>query len=228
MGKTEAVRVVTSTVNLILTLSFAPECAACGMPLDRPVDGCVCAACWLAIAPAPHVDWPAGPLADAAAGGDYDGSLRAIVHAFKYDGRTSLARPLAGLMRAQSGRLLDDADWLVPVPLHPWRRMRRGFNQSTELARALGIPVRPLLWRVRPTHPQADLNASQRLRNVSQAFRLSPLLSARAQRDLRGRVVVLVDDVRTTGATLHACAEVLERAGVGEVRAITAAVRAAA
>jgi predicted amidophosphoribosyltransferase len=104
--------------------------------------------------------------------------------------------------------------------------MRRGFNQAADLAVALGgPPVRPLLYRVRATAPQADLSAADRRRNVRRAFRVSPLARAGTRADIRGQVVVLVDDVRTTGATLHACAEVLATAGASEVRALTAAVR---
>jgi ComF family protein len=162
----------------------------------------------------------------ASAAGEYVGSLRQILHAFKYDGRRSLAHPLADLMRTSGRDVLDGADCVVPVPLHPWRRMRRGFNQAADLAVALGgPPVRPLLCRVRATAPQADLSAADRRRNVRQAFRVSPLARAGTRADIRGQVVVLVDDVRTTGATLHACAEVLATAGASEVRALTAAVR---
>jgi len=208
-----------------LRVAFAPRCAACGVPLEHPVDGCVCGACWMAVDPPPLVEWPAGPLRKAAAGGDYTGTLRRIVHAFKYEQRRSLAGPLADLMRLRGGDVLADADYLVPVPLHPFRRIRRGFNQAADLACSLGLPVRPLLWRVRATRMQADLNVTERGQNVRHAFRVSPLVSRTAREEVRGRIVVLVDDVRTAGATLHACAEVLERAGAGEVRAITVAVR---
>ena len=225
MGKTEAIRAGVALANTLLTVTFAPECAACASPLASPLGGCICASCWCSIEPAPQVEWPAGPLVKAAAAGDYIGSLRQIIHAFKSDGRRSLARPLADLMRSSGQDVLDGADCIVPVPLHPWRRMRRGFNQAAALAVALGAPVRPLLWRVRATTPQADLSAADRRQNVKRAFRVSPLLRAGTRSDLRGQVVVLVDDVRTTGATLHACAEVLAAAGAGEVRALTVAVR---
>lgn len=135
-----------------------------------------------------------------------------------------LARPLGGLMRAAGADLLRDADCVVPVPLHPWRRLSRGFNQADYLARQLGLPVVPALWRSRATAPQTGLPAAARRRNVQNAFTLSPLLSrASRERWVADRTVVLVDDVRTTGATLNACAAVLMRAGAREIRALTVA-----
>jgi predicted amidophosphoribosyltransferase len=109
------------------------------------------------------------------------------------------------MMRAAGSAILGDTD--VSVPVHPWRRMRRGFNQADDLARRLDVPVLRALWRGRATAPQTGLSAAARRRNVRAAFRLSPFLShVRCRRLLEGRVVVLVDDVRTTGATLDACA----------------------
>jgi ComF family protein len=227
MGKTQALRLAVSAGNTLLRVALAPHCGACGAPLDDPLSGCVCPACWAGVEPPPQVAWPTGPITDARAGGDYVGSLRRIVHAFKFDGRRSLAQPLADLMVRRGGAVLAGADAVVPVPLHPWRRVRRGFNQAADLAARLGPPVVHALWRTRLTSPQADLTAAERQRNVRDAFALSPFLAHRTRDALRAQVVVLVDDVRTTGATLHACAEALERAGVRDIRAITAAVRAA-
>jgi ComF family protein len=150
--------------------------------------------------------------------GAYDGALRSIVHALKYDGRRSLADPLAVRMRDCGHWVLDDADVLVPVPLHPSRRRERGFNQAADLARRIGMPVEPLLRRVRPTVAQTTLAAGQRHGNVRGAF-----AATRRAADFSGRIVVLVDDVSTTGATLEACARTLLESGVSEVRALTAA-----
>ena len=161
------------------------------------------------------------------AAGQYDGALREIIHAFKYQGRRSLARPLGRLLRRHAGGLLEGAACAVPVPLHPWRRLRRGFNQSADLARETGLPVVHALWRARATVPQSGLPPAARHRNVRNAFVLSPLLSAgRRTPVLGGAVVVIVDDVRTTGATLDACARLLKAAGAREVRALTVAAAA--
>ena len=150
--------------------------------------------------------------------GAYDGALRAVVHALKYEGRRSLALRLATLMHQRGDDMLDGAACVVPVPLHPSRRRHRGFNQAEDLARQLQLPVVAALARVRPTATQTDLPAAQRHRNMRNAF-----APTRACRALAGTVVVIVDDVCTTGATLEACARVLKDAGVREVRALTAA-----
>ena len=150
--------------------------------------------------------------------GAYDGVLRKIVHALKYDGRRSLARTLGTMMRDRGAGILDDAACAVPVPLHASRRRERGFNQAADLAQHLGLPVVAALRRVRATATQTGLPAAQRHRNVRDAFATTPAAAA-----LSRAVVVVVDDVSTTGATLEACARVLKEAGVREVRALTAA-----
>jgi ComF family protein len=167
---------------------------------------------------------PPGAVELARSAGEYDGPLRAIIHAFKYDGRRSLASPLGELLRNAAGDVLNEVSCAVPVPLHPWRRLHRGFNQAADLAAALPVPVAHALWRRRLTSPQTGLTAAARRRNVRGAFRISPLLRRGViESMIAGRIVVLVDDVRTTGATLDACAHVLMGAGAKEVRAITVA-----
>ena len=220
MGKAEALRLAVGAATTLrraalagtealVAATLAPACVACDRALDAPLRGPVCQWCW----------------ADARrAAGGYDGSLPRIIHAFKYDGRRSLARPLGTMLREHGEPVLQDAACVVPVPLFPWRRLRRGFNQAADLAQHLDRPVVHALWRVRPTPPQAGLTAAARGRNVRAAFRLSPLLSGQARHTfIEGRTVVVIDDVMTTGATLRACADVLRAAGANEVRLLTLA-----
>ena len=202
----------------VLSVVLAPECVACGGLLERPTSGPVCAGCWRSLveAPSPPAVCLGGKVGLAGAIGEYDGALRATIHALKYEGRRSLAWRLSALMRDRGVGVLTGADAVVPVPLHPSRRRSRGFNQAHDLARHLGLPVCDVLTRTRATSTQTDLPAEERRRNVRDAFAL------RCRVSLPG-IVVLVDDVCTTGATLDACAGVLNDAGVGEVRALTAA-----
>jgi ComF family protein len=106
----------------------------------------------------------------------------------------------------------------VPVPLHAARQRARGFNQADDLARHIGPPVVRALKRIRDTVTQTTLPASERQTNVAGAFRVTREAAA-----LRGATVLLIDDVRTTGATLDACATALKAAGTRSVFALTAA-----
>jgi ComF family protein len=180
--------------------------------LDRPLSGAICERCWSAIA---RFAPPATAI------GEYDGVLREIIHALKYQGRRSAAPRLSALMAEQGMHVLNGADAVVPVPLHAKRERERGFNQADDLARGLGLPVIPLLRRVRSTKPQVDLPAKARRLNVEGAFEVIDLSGRPEGRRLQ--VLVIVDDVMTTGATLEACACVLREAGAREVRALTAA-----
>lgn len=156
-------------------------------------------------------------MSRSAAIGAYDGALRCIVHALKYDGRRSVAPRLGALMRESGRGVLRDADGVVPVPLHPRRQRERGFNQAADLAVHLGVPVVHALRRTRPTVSQVALPADDRRANVRGVFAIA------RRAPVRGSRLVLVDDVSTTGATLEACAEALVAGGAAEVYALTAA-----
>jgi ComF family protein len=152
--------------------------------------------------------------------GFYDGSLRRLIHLFKYAGMKPLARTLAGyLERALS---IDDRfDAVVAVPLHWRKKWARGFNQAELLARFIarhrGIPLVNALRRKRSTGVQAGLAMAGRRRNVAGAF------TARLSADLKGKRILLIDDVMTTGATASACASALKRAGAASVSLATLA-----
>jgi len=150
--------------------------------------------------------------------GAYEGTLRKLIHLFKYSGIRRMAEPLAALL---AGALPRDRrfDLVAPVPLHWRRKWQRGFNQSELLGRAIGrargIPVRNVLRRGVATRAQAGLSNAQRRENVAGAFR--------ARRRVAGLRVLLIDDVMTTGATLGACARALKKAGAKSVSVLALA-----
>jgi ComF family protein len=146
--------------------------------------------------------------------GSYEGTLRQLVHLFKYGGVRPLARPF-GRFLAQALPRGASFDVIVPMPLHWFKQWQRGFNQADLLAREIGhkwgVPVRPVIRRRRATSPQAGLTNAKRRANVRGAFRVA------RGKPLQGMRVLLVDDVVTTGATASACARVLKRAGAAHV-----------
>jgi ComF family protein len=198
-----------------LRMIDAPQCACCGIPFVVAVGADTrCPAC---LSNPPEFDVGRAALV-------YDAISAPLVTALKFhDQWAGLER--YGQMMLRVGRpLLDGADVIIPVPLH-WRRLlTRKFNQSALLAFALsahsGVPCQPeWLRRVRYTRPQMHLDRATRLKNVARAFAVSEDASAL----LRDKIVVVVDDVVTTGATANACARVLKHAGAREVRVVALA-----
>ena len=144
-----------------------------------------------------------------------------LVHRLKYGDRGELAAPMGRWMARAGAELLDDADLLIPIPLHWPRLARRRFNQSAALAEAVealsAFPWKPnCLIRVKPTPPQVGLTRRLRAKNMQGAFR-GP---GGRRIEVEGRRMVLVDDVMTSGATLNAAARVLLRAGAERVDAL--------
>ncbi len=200
--------------EVVLRLLAPPRCAACDASLERDV--VFCRGCAATVLPAP----PFSGTADADAAAAYGGAVANALVRFKYAGRSDLARPLAHLMLPLTKAL--DVDLVTAVPLHRERLRERGYNQAALLARPiaehLGRRFEPLaLARVRATAPQASLSAEERVLNVAHVF------SVRQPRAVNGKRVLLVDDVRTTGATLAGCAGALMTAGAVHVRFLTVA-----
>ena len=200
----------TRVIDAVLCAVIAPPCAVCAQVLEHPSNGAVCDACFASIHISPVAAPASRAIAQTAEIGAYEGTLREILHALKYDGRRSIAPHLSRLMARVAAPLLADADLVVPVPLHRRRLHERGFNQAADLARGLGVPAVTALRRVRRTRPQVELPAAERHSNVEGAFAVARFCRAGSLRD---NVVVLVDDVATTGATLEACGNCLLNAG---------------
>ncbi|WP_200612171.1 ComF family protein [Thermohalobaculum xanthum] len=156
----------------------------------------------------------------------YGGTGRRIVLALKHGDRLDVV-PMLGQWAARTGEgLIADADLVVPIPLHWTRRLRRRFNQSAELARAALVAARrpeiyapEVLRRVRRTASQDGRSRSERAENVADALAVAP----GAEPLIRGKRILLVDDVMTTGATLSAAATVLRAAGAKSIDALVIA-----
>lgn len=213
---------------LLLGDALSPAaCAACDAPVARRRVFCpACARTVVRAGDLPRVrpgrERGEGELAAIVAFGLFGGALATALKRLKYEGRSDLGGPLGHLLRRAAREVGMGAGVVVPVPLHPRRVAERGYNQAALLASAvadeLRAPCSPrALARVRHTPQQVRLDRRERLRNVTSAF---CVLRPEA---VRGRRVVLVDDVVTTGATLEACAEALLRAGAGEVTALVVA-----
>ena len=160
------------------------------------------------------------PFARARAAAVYAGPVAAAIKRFKF-GRQIVYQPLlqSWLQRPEGLELVTAADLLLPVPLHPRRLKARGFNQALLLAQ--GFPDRPVglevLTRLRHTVPQVGLNAKERRDNVKGAFGVSQPAA------VKGRKILLIDDLYTTGSTVRECARVLRRAGAERVEVLTVA-----
>ena len=192
-----------------------PFCACCGLPFEHEEGGrALCGAC---VGDPPPYDFARAVLR-------YGALSRGLVIAFKWRDQTHAAPAFAEWMARAAQPVIQNADWVTPVPLHRRRLFERRYNQAALLAREIGrlagVPFAPdLLVRTRATPIQGGLTRRQRIDNLRGAIAVRP---ARRQR-IEGRRIVLVDDVMTTGATAAACARALKRAGALRVHVVTLA-----
>ncbi len=188
------------------------RCESCGIPLPIAYQTeTVCLGC---LNEPPDFDAARSPFL-------YGGPARLMVLALK-NGREAYAGPMAAAMLRAAKGMAWPGQLVIPVPLHRWRILSRGYNQSALLARAIarqsgGLLALDLLVRTRPTPRSQGMSRPQRQRNVKGAFRIAP----GKQSSLKGAHVLLVDDVMTSGATASACSRVLRRSGAASVRVLT-------
>lgn len=193
-----------------------PQCCQCGLPFPHALGADIkCAAC---LARPPVFERLRSALA-------YDDGSRDLILGFKHSDRLEITPLFARWLNSNCRDVLTNADVLVPVPLH-WRRLAmRRYNQAAELARELGalagIPVETnILIRLKATLSQGEMpSARARLKNVAKVF----TTNGNAGMRLKGKNIVLVDDVLTTGATVTACCKALLRAGAASVSIVTLA-----
>lgn len=210
----DGVALCTRCWDALLTCTAGDYCPRCGR--DASPYGLVAGACAACRSEELHFD-------RIARAGVYGDTLQEMILAFKHD-RTELASVLAPLARAalQGSGFYDEIELLVPVPLHWTRRLLRGYNQSHVLARQLKHPraiVSTDLVRIRRTVAQpVAATPAARVRNVAGAF------AVRADHRFAGKTVCLIDDIKTSGATLNECAKVLKEAGADKVHALVLAV----
>lgn len=192
-----------------------PFCAICGAPLPyESEEEITCGSC---ISNPPRYERAVSVFV-------YDDASSKLITRYKYHDQTHATFSYARWMVRAAGELAAKADCIAPVPLHPWRLFTRRYNQAALLAHAISricqTPYEPqLLKRIKRTSPQTGLARKDRLKNVKRAFTVA------SNKNIKGKSVLLVDDVMTTGATIQECSHVLKRAGAKQVFVATLARR---
>lgn len=190
-----------------------PKCKVCGAPFEIDIDA-ICLTC---AKKKPYFD-------KAVSAFEYDDFSKGMILKFKHGDATRVCRQLAAWTYRSAEEAIKNADIIVPVPIRPFKRLKRKHNQSELLARELselsGISYEPrILRKEKSTQQQEGLSRNARLKNVVGSFGINPEYSDL----LRGKNVVLVDDVLTTGATVNECSKVLKKRGAEKVIVLTVA-----
>ncbi|HEU0243231.1 MAG TPA: phosphoribosyltransferase family protein [Candidatus Limnocylindrales bacterium] len=214
-------------IGRLVDLALPAVCPGCGAEGDSICRGCLPAVRQrVALPPGTPLgleEGPPDPLLQLEWCAPFNGTVRRALHALKYAGERRLAAPLGEAVAARWAAAGAGGEVLVPVPVHETRRRERGYDQAVLVAdvaaRALGLPMAVAVRRDRATTAQYRLDRRHRAENVRDAFRVVPGMD----RAVRGRWVVLVDDVVTTGATLCGAAAALLETGALAVSAVTVA-----
>lgn len=195
----------------LLDWVYPPKCALCGLVGNPPICD-ECRAEFIEISDSRK--GRNGPLDWSHSLYHFEGRAAQAVKRLKYTRATSLGRPMAQLLE-EGRKVVPDHDVIVPVPIHPSRLRWRGFNQSDLLVESMpsDLVERALMVRVKKTRPQVELTPGERRANLRGAFLATDAV--------KGRHVLIVDDVVTTGGTAVACAEALKLAGAQEVGLLT-------
>lgn len=230
----------------LLRVIYPPTCVSCGVSVDEP--HALCAQCWSGLRfisrplcerfGTPFEVDVGGPILSLAAISApplyqraraavcYDETARQLVYRFKYSDHIELGEALGRLMAHAGAELLERADILVPIPLHWTRLWARRFNQAMVLARVVSrisstkrtLPVKSdVLIRTKRTRQQTGLTRLRRAANLRSAFQVPP----KAVNAVKGKRIVLIDDVLTTGATVNAATRALLKAGAARVDVLT-------
>lgn len=192
-----------------------PHCITCGFPFDYQFDkDSTCTSC---------LDHQP-PYQSHRSVVTYNTTSRAIILGFKHADKTHAVSSFTPWLKRAGEDILKNCDALIPVPLHYWRLVYRRYNQSALIAKALGDAIEKPVWlnhlkRIKATPSQGRLKAKERHKNVKRAF----AVNEQNKQDIKGKTIVLIDDVYTTGATIKECSKTLLKAGAKEVRALTLA-----
>lgn len=214
--------------NLALDIFFPPICLNCKNYLeDSERPNLICDACFKSIEINKIVFRPQGNFILAAAASYENPALRNLIHYFKYEGFLQAQKPLGEILISYINNLdIDFKNYLIiPVPLYPSKLRKRGFNQSETLGRIISNHFQlsfesNIMERVENTKPQIEMkNHDERKRNLKGAFTVRRENNSKIEK----HQIILIDDVYTSGATMNEAVKTLQKAGAGQVIALTVA-----